>query len=114
MNHIERIDLDAEQTTSKDNTCTSNLEEYGDDIGQMLGKMLGGSNKNQNIFLQSSKINRGEFKAFERNVYNIVQDDGKVLLKWDFEYANGGTRPTAIIYKVLQGGKEILRKTFEN
>jgi len=52
--------------------------------------------------------------AITIRIANIINKDGKALLKWKFEYANGGTRPTGVVYEVFQRGQRVLRGKFNN
>ena len=112
---LKRSYLGKGKATNKGNRdYARGLGKCDDDAGHILGKLLGGSRSNQNMFPQLRKINRGAYRDFERKVHNIIDKDGKALLKWKFEYANGGTRPTGIVYEVFQRGQRVLRGKFNN
>ncbi len=86
-----------------------------DDAGHILGALLGGSGTDlDNIFPQLRKINRGAYRVFEGKIRDHIEEHGTVNLEWEFVYANGGTRPTKIIYIVKQKGKVVMKEEFEN
>ena len=86
-----------------------------DDAGHILGALLGGSGTDpRNIFPQVVKINRGAYRVFEGKIRNYINKHGTVHLEWKFVYANGGTRPTKIIYIVKQKGKVVMKEEFKN
>ncbi|MFP1787767.1 RHS repeat-associated core domain-containing protein, partial [Lonsdalea quercina] len=86
----------------------------GDDAGHILGKVLGGQGGKGNLFPQLSKINRGDYRMFEKSVRDYISQHGAVDIEWTFKYANGGLRPTDIIYNVSQNGKTVLYSVFGN
>ncbi len=86
-----------------------------DDAGHILGALLGGSGTDlDNIFPQLRKINRGAYRVFEGKIREYIEEHGTVNLEWEFVYANGGTRPTKIIYTVKQKGRVVLYEEFNN
>ena len=85
-----------------------------DDAGHIVGKLLGGSGSKNGVFSQLPKINRGKFRAFEKLVARKVYEKGSVDVDIRFLYANGGTRPTSVIYDVYHEGLKILGGVFDN
>ena len=91
------------------------LGNSDDDAGHILAKILGGSGGKDNVFPQLSSINRGEYREFEKSVRRYIERTGNdVNLKWRFEYKNGGTRPTKIVYEVFDNGEKVLSEVFKN
>ena len=85
-----------------------------DDAGHIVGKLLGGSGGKQGVFPQLPNINRGQFAQFEKGVADAVRSNGPVDVDIQFQYANGGTRPTQVIYDVYQNGTKVLGGIFGN
>ena len=85
-----------------------------DDAGHILGRVLGGQGGVDNVFPQLPAINRGEYRVFESKVKKYIEDNGAVDIEWKFDYGNGGTRPTDIVYNVFQNGKLVLTREFGN
>nr|WP_317985390.1 RHS repeat-associated core domain-containing protein [Dickeya dadantii] len=86
----------------------------GDDAGYIPGKVLGGQGGKGNLFPQLSKINRGDYRMFEKSVRDYISQHGAVDIEWTFKYANGGLRPTGVQYDVYQNGTKILGDFFRN
>ncbi|WP_181462056.1 DNA/RNA non-specific endonuclease, partial [Lonsdalea populi] len=86
----------------------------GDDAGHILGKVLGGQGGKGNLFPQLSKINRGDYRMFEKSVRDYISQHGAVDIEWTFKYANGGLRPTGVQYDVYQNGSKVLGDFFRN
>jgi len=85
-----------------------------DDAGHIIGKLLGGSGGKNGVFPQLKGINRGQFRAFEAQVANLVNKRGAVDVELNFVYGNGGTRPTSITYDVYRKGEKVLEGIFGN
>lgn len=85
-----------------------------DDVGHILAKALGGPGGVDNVFPQLKGKNRGDYRLFEKNVRQYIQDYGTVDIEWQFRYGNGGTRPTEIVYDVYQNGIKVLEGIFGN
>ncbi|WP_244963466.1 RHS repeat-associated core domain-containing protein [Neisseria wadsworthii] len=112
---IRRKDLGKGKSTSKENRdYVKSLGRCDDDAGHILGKLLGGSRNNRNMFPQLPKINRGQYRDFERDIYNLVKANGKTKLSWSFNTPPGFTRPTSVVYRVYQQGQLVLQRTFRN
>ncbi|MFP1937047.1 RHS repeat-associated core domain-containing protein, partial [Lonsdalea quercina] len=86
----------------------------GDDAGHILGKVLGGQGGKGNLFPQLSKINRGDYRMFEKSVRDYISQHGAVDIEWTFKYANSGLRPTGVQYDVYQNGSKVLGDFFRN
>lgn len=85
-----------------------------DDAGHILGRVLGGQGGVDNVFPQLPAINRGVYRVFESKVKKYIEDNGAVDIEWKFDYGNGETRPTDIVYNVFQNGKLVLTREFGN
>lgn len=87
----------------------------GDDAGHILAKILGGQGGKGNIFPQLKGINRGDYRAFEKQIRDLLKSgSGPLDLKWSFTYNGKGTRPTGIQYDVFKDGVKILDELFPN
>ncbi|MBV4544448.1 RHS repeat-associated core domain-containing protein, partial [Pseudomonas vlassakiae] len=85
-----------------------------DDAGHIIGKLLGGSGGKEGVFPQLSKVNRGLFRDFEKQIAKDVFDNGPVDVELVFKYGAGGTRPTKVIYNVFRNGDLVDGKIFSN
>ncbi|WDY57004.1 RHS repeat-associated core domain-containing protein [Pseudomonas sp. PSKL.D1] len=85
-----------------------------DDAGHIIGKLLGGSGGTYGVFPQFSKVNRGLFRDFERQIAKDVFEKGPVNVELIFQYGVGGTRPTKISYNVFRDGGLVDGKVFRN
>lgn len=73
------------------------MGNQGDDAGHILAKILGGQGGKGNIFPQLKGINRGDYRAFEKQIRDLLKSgSGPLDLKWSFTYNGKGTRPTGI------------------
>ena len=59
-------------------------------------------------------INRGEFRTFEAKVAKMANTYGSVDVSIELRYANGGTRPTSIIYTAIAPDGTIEKAKFKN
>ncbi|EJL00643.1 Rhs family protein [Pseudomonas chlororaphis subsp. aureofaciens 30-84] len=92
------------------------LGESTDDAGHARGSLLGGSGVDlDNIFPQSSNVNRGKFRVFERGVADhIVENNVSATAKLQAVYEGTSTRPYKLIYQIeFSDGKKIV-KEFNN
>jgi len=102
-------------TNASSRLWARSLGNADDDAGHILGKLLGGPGGKSNVFPQLPAMNRGEFRLFEKEVANKVRNLGTADVDIKFIYGNGGTRPTDIIYKVLDtNGNQVLKGIFGN
>ncbi|WP_020190345.1 RHS repeat-associated core domain-containing protein, partial [Pseudomonas putida] len=85
-----------------------------DDAGHIIGKLLGGAGGKDGVFPQLKYINRGQFRAFEAQIANVIKKKGAVDVELNVVYGNGGTRPTSITYDVYRQGEKILEGIFAN
>jgi len=85
-----------------------------DDAGHIIGKLLGGSGGKDWVFPQLSKINRGAFRDFEREIARKVSTGGAVDVEVIFKYGASKTRPTNIMYNVYRRGELIDVAEFRN
>jgi len=101
-------------TNASSRAYARSLGNQTDDAGHMIGKQLGGSGGKRNVFPQSVNINRGQFAQFEGEVADFVHTNGSADIHIEFEYANGGTRPTDIHYKATSKDGATLKQSFKN
>ena len=113
---VRKEDIGTGTPTNQDARDWAHLRgNNDDDAGHILGALLGGSGTDlRNIFPQLPKINRGKYRVFEGKIRNYINKHGTVHLEWKFVYANGGTRPTQIVYIVKQKGKVVMKEEFKN
>lgn len=105
-------------TGTKTNTSSiaqaRTMGQNSDDAGHIIGKRLGGSGGVDNVFPQDPHINRGEFRTFEAKVAKMANTYGSVDVSIELRYANGGTRPTSIIYTAIAPDGTIEKAKFKN
>ncbi|MDM5339140.1 DNA/RNA non-specific endonuclease [Fictibacillus enclensis] len=82
-----------------------------DDAGHAIGNKLGGlGNKNSaNLFPQNHSINRGAFRAFEKQIHDEVKAGKTVFVRVVPKYAPGAIRPHEVAYSVRINGNTITR-----
>ncbi|MDN4523991.1 DNA/RNA non-specific endonuclease [Fictibacillus fluitans] len=82
-----------------------------DDAGHAIGNKLGGlGNKNSaNLFPQNHSINRGAFRAFEKQIHDEVKAGKTVFVRVVPKYAAGANRPHEVAYSVRVNGRTITR-----
>ena len=85
-----------------------------DDAGHIVGKLLGGSGGKEGVFPQLSKVNRGLFRDFEKQIARNVFDNGPDDVELLFKYGNGGARPTKVISNVFRKGELLDGQVFNN
>jgi len=112
---ITKGDLKSGTATNQSSRAWARMmDNSDDDAGHIIGKLLGGSGGKDGVLPQLKGINRGQFRAFESQVANVVQKKGAVDVEVNFIYGNGGTRPTSITYDVFHQGEKILEGIFGN
>ncbi|KPZ11451.1 Rhs family protein [Pseudomonas syringae pv. viburni] len=101
-------------TNASSRSWARSLGNANDDAGHIIAKLLGGSGGKDGLFPQLSKVNRGLFRNYEKIIAKDVRDNGPVNIDIAFKYANGGTRPTDIIYNYYRKGVLIDGRVFTN
>ena len=101
-------------TNASSRRYARSLGEQSDDAGHMIGKQLGGSGGKRNVFPQNVNLNRGRFAQFEGQVADFVQQKGSADIRLDFEYQNGGTRPSHINYTATAPDGTRMSRRFTN
>ncbi|RMM38152.1 hypothetical protein ALQ80_200114 [Pseudomonas coronafaciens pv. oryzae] len=101
-------------TNASSRSWARSLGNANDDAGHIIAKLLGGSGGKDGVFPQLSKVNRGLFRNYEKIIAKDVRDNGPVNIDIAFKYANGGTRPTDIIYNYYREGVLIDGRVFTN
>ena len=96
------------------------LGDSEDDAGHIYANRLGGLAVPINIFPQNPHINRGDYEAFERQIYDCVNGASKktsgATLRWTFSYDHvSDTRPSGVSYKAsFDEGCKNLEQHFVN
>ncbi|VVO45365.1 putative deoxyribonuclease RhsA [Pseudomonas fluorescens] len=112
---ITAKDLGTGTTTNNSSRAWARLlGKSDDDAGHIIGKLLGGSGGKNGVFPQLSKINRGQFREFEKGLSQYIKANGSVDVDIVFKYAEGASRPDRIIYNVLQNGERVIQGRFFN
>jgi len=75
---------------------------------------LGGSGGKDGVFPQLSKLNRGLFRNFEKQIAKDIFDNGPVDVELIFKYGVGGTSPAKVIYNIFRNGGVVDGKIFSN
>ncbi|MDO4727169.1 MAG: DNA/RNA non-specific endonuclease, partial [Porphyromonadaceae bacterium] len=101
-------------TNESSRAYARSLGHADDDAGHMIGKQLGGSGGKKNVFPQDFHVNRGEFAQFEGRVADFIDIHGSANVQLNFEYANGGTRPTKVTYTAEAPNGKKLEAKFDN
>ncbi|WP_329605937.1 DNA/RNA non-specific endonuclease [Pseudomonas syringae] len=101
-------------TNASSRSWARSLGNPDDDAGHIIAKLLGGSGGKDGVFPQLSKVNRGLFRNYEKIIAKDVRDKGPVSIDIEFQYGNGGTRPTDIIYNYYRNGELIDGRIFTN
>ncbi|WP_329607449.1 DNA/RNA non-specific endonuclease [Pseudomonas syringae] len=101
-------------TNASSRSWARSLGNADDDAGHIIAKLLGGSGGKDGVFPQLSKVNRGLFRNYEKIIAKDVRDKGPVSIDIEFQYGNGGTRPTDIIYNYYRNGELIDGRIFTN
>jgi hypothetical protein len=75
-----------------------------DDAGHAVGSRLGGRGSRSNIFPQTPKVNRGEFRDYEAEIAEQVAAGKNVIVRVVPIYGSSPTRPDSIFYQVRSDG----------
>lgn len=112
---ITAKDLGTGTSTNKASRAWARLlGKSDDDAGHIIGKLLGGSGGKDGVFPQLSKINRGQFRDFEKSLAQYIRTNGTVKVDVIFKYTEDASRPERIIYNALQYGGRIMQGRFFN
>jgi hypothetical protein len=77
----------------------------GDDGGHLIASSLGGAGDRVNMVPQASTLNRGDWKAMERELAGYLKEGKTVSVKIDVGYpASGGVRPSEFTVTALIDG----------
>lgn len=89
-----------------------------EDAGHLIGAKLGGTgNDERNFVRQNRHINRGEYRDFEREVSDLVNDWGSAGVEVQPQYTRGSSnRPSGILYTVYnpQNPQQHITRNFAN
>jgi filamentous hemagglutinin len=112
---VNLVEGDLSKTTMDRNTyqqrCSGKSGCVGDDGGHLIASSLGGSGDRINLVPQASTLNRGDWKAMERELAGYLKEGKNVSVKIDVGYpSSGGVRPNQFTVSTFINGKE---KIFE-
>lgn len=90
--------------------------QKGEDAGHLIARMLGGPSREvENFVRQDPRVNRNEFKKFEKKVADLIDIWGAATVIVSPQYTGSSTRPSAILYTVTQvAGPGFITKNFPN
>lgn len=89
------------------------MERTGDDGGHLIASALGGAGDRINLVPQASTLNRGSWRAMEREFQQALKDGKSVSVKIEVGYpAGGGVRPSEFTVVADIGGKPY-KRTFK-
>jgi filamentous hemagglutinin len=85
--------------------CTGKCGDVGDEGGHLIATALGGSADKINIVPQAVTLNRGDWKAMEREFAQDLSEGKTVSARIDVVYpAGGGVRPSIFVVTPTVGG----------
>jgi RHS repeat-associated protein len=88
-------------TNASSRAWARSLGNATDDAGHSRGSNLGGSGGKDYVWPQDPHYNRGQFRDFESRIANYVRKTNQpVNFEQNYQYGNGGTRPTAVEYNI--------------
>jgi filamentous hemagglutinin len=92
--------------------CVGKCGEAGDEGGHLIASALGGSGDRINVVPQDKLLNRGDWRAMERQFQDDLRDGKSVSVKIEVGYpSDGGPRPSNFLVTALIDG-EYLRFPF--
>lgn len=101
--------IDAKHT-DKGEQQTSKCGEAGDEGGHLIAAALGGAGDRINIVPQAATLNRGDWRAMEREFAQALEDKKTVTVKIEVGYpSGGGSRPNSFTVTAVVDGEEIIR-----
>lgn len=85
--------------------CVGKCGEAGDEGGHLIAAALGGAGDRINIVPQASTLNRGDWRAMEREFAQALKEGKTVSMKIEVGYpAGGGERPSVFrVISVING-----------
>ena len=106
-------------TNQKVRDFIKNCKRTNDVAGHILASILGGSGSDPaNIIPMDSFLNNGEYKMFEKEIYNEIKEHGEARITFEIEYQPGDERPFRIIFdvEIYENGRsvKILRTNFDH
>lgn len=103
-------------TNSSSRAWVRQLGKATDDAGHTRPKNAGGSGRKKYVCPQDPNVNRGRFAQFEKQITNYVgRTQQSVNFEQNFQYANGGTRPTGLNYHITDlSGNTLFTRFFPN
>src|SRR5690606_13283973 len=116
IGRVNQVDGELKLTTMDRNTYQQNCADKcvnatGDDGGHLIASSLGGAGNKINLVPQASTLNRGDWKAMERQLANELKAGKAVSVKIDVSYPNSSSgRPNEFnVTAVIDG----VKKTWE-
>lgn len=90
-------------------------EEF-DDMGHLIGKLLGGKGELGNVVAQFRGINRGQFRVFEQRIAKYLKENKGVeaMLEVIPKYVGDSLRPDKIEYSVKFSDDFTMFQRFDN
>lgn len=89
--------------------CQDKEALEGDHGGHLMADQFGGSSNVLNIVPMSAKVNLSDFKKIEDQIRSSLENGIESDMNIELKYAAGSERPSWIIVKVKQNGKEVER-----
>lgn len=103
-------------TTASIRSFVKKIGQLGDDASHIIGRLLGGpGHLKNNIIPQLSKINRGQYRMFEKQIEKAVRKNGPASVTVELVYANDkALRPIEVVYTATFAKGKPLSKVFQN
>ncbi len=107
-------------TNQKVRDFIKNCKRTNDVTCHILARILGGSGSDAaNIIPLDRALNNGEFKMFEKEIYNEIKQHGEARITYQLQYRPGrAERPFRIIFdgEIYENGRsiKILRGNFDH
>lgn len=90
--------------------CVGKCGEAGDEGGHLIAAALGGAGDRINIVPQAATLNRGDWRAMEREFAQALDKGKTVTVKIEVGYpSGGGSRPNSFTVTAVVNGEEIIR-----
>ena len=97
-------------------SIASSMEQVGrgdqkksDDRAHLIADQFGGSNRLDNLVPMSANLNRGDYRAMERELANAVKDGKTVYFKVEPKYEGDSARPVVFKAEYTIGNEKFIR-----
>ncbi len=105
------LSLDKMDRNTYQQLCAGQSGCVGDDGGHLIASSLGGAGDRINIVPQAATLNRGDWKAMERELAGYLKEGKTVSVKIDVGYPElGGGRPNRFEVAINVSGKTFIRE----